>query len=248
MALPFFQSLLTRITRIKTDYTNGLIVLINMRPIFITGIGTDVGKTLAAAILTEALHADYWKPVQAGYENGTDGEWVRGIISNPLSRVHREAYRLRIAASPHIAGREEGVKVDLGIITEHYKKIKGEMMKEKNERSLVIEGAGGILVPLNENEFVAELIQRLDAKVILVSRNYLGSINHSLLTAAFCESKNIEVAGWIFNDQYLGYEDEIVGWTGYPRIFSIPFMETIARKTISQQANASRALIKKFLS
>ncbi|HTS45194.1 MAG TPA: dethiobiotin synthase [Puia sp.] len=219
-----------------------------MRPIFITGIGTDVGKTLAAAILTEALHADYWKPVQAGHDNGTDSEWMQAMISNPLSRVHREAYRLRIAASPHIAGREEGVKVDLGIIAEHYKKIKGEMIKEKNERPLVIEGAGGILVPLNENEFVPELIQKLDAKVILVSRNYLGSINHSLLTASFCKSQNIEVAGWIFNDQYLGYEDEIVGWTGYPRIFSIPFMKSITKETLSQKVNANRALIKKFLS
>jgi len=222
--------------------------LIDMRPIFITGIGTDVGKTLAAAILTEALHADYWKPVQAGHDNGTDSEWMQAMISNPLSRVHREAYRLRIAASPHIAGREEGVKVDLGIIAEHYKKIKGEMIKEKNERPLVIEGAGGILVPLNENEFVPELIQKLDAKVILVSRNYLGSINHSLLTASFCKSQNIEVAGWIFNDQYLGYEDEIVGWTGYPRIFSIPFMKSITKETLSQKVNANRALIKKFLS
>lgn len=222
--------------------------MIDMRPIFITGIGTDVGKTLAAAILTEALHADYWKPVQAGHDNGTDSEWMQAMISNPLSRVHREAYRLRIAASPHIAGREEGVKVDLGIIAEHYKKIKGEMIKEKNERPLVIEGAGGILVPLNENEFVPELIQKLDAKVILVSRNYLGSINHSLLTASFCKSQNIEVAGWIFNDQYLGYEDEIVGWTGYPRIFSIPFMKSITKETLSQKVNANRALIKKFLS
>jgi hypothetical protein len=88
---------------------------------------------------------------------------------------------------------------------------------------LVIEGAGGLFVPLNDRQFIIDLIQKLDATVLLVSRNYLGSINHSLLTAAACRRQDLRVAGWIFNDQYMRYEQEIAQWTGIPAIASIPF-------------------------
>ncbi len=105
-----------------------------MRPFFITGIGTDVGKTLVAAILTEALGGEYWKPVQAGYAEGTDSEWIKGVISNPAGRVHPERYKLALAASPHIAAREEGLAIDLGESEESYKRL-------APEKPLIIEGA-----------------------------------------------------------------------------------------------------------
>jgi dethiobiotin synthetase len=92
------------------------------------------------------------------------------------------------------------------------------------------------MVPLNENEFVIDLVKKLNAKVILVSRNYLGSINHSLLTAAVCKQNNIEVLGWIFNDHYMNYEDEIVQWSGCPKIISIPFSENPDREFIYSQS------------
>jgi dethiobiotin synthetase len=187
-----------------------------MRPIFITGIGTGVGKTLVAAIVSEALGGDYWKPVQAGYAKGTDSEWVGRTISG---RVFPEMYRLALAASPHIAAREEGVRIDLDRILEE---MPVTASLEEGSRPLVIEGAGGLLVPLNQKAFVVDLVKKLDATVILVSRNYLGSINHSLLTAAVCKAQGLRVAGWIFNDQYLDYEGEIVDWSGIPAIASIP--------------------------
>src|SRR5438105_12061143 len=93
------------------------------------------------------------------------------------------------------------------------------------------------MVPLNENEFVIDLIQQLNAKVILVSRNYLGSINHSLLTAAICKQRKLNVVGWIFNDQYMNYEDEIVQWSGYKKIASIPFIKDVNSAFIKQQAD-----------
>src|SRR3990170_3997076 len=127
---------------------------------FVTGIGTGIGKTLISAILTRALNADYWKPVQAGYENGTDSDWLRGRLKNSV--IHPEAYKLKLAASPHIAAREEGVNISL-------QKIAGKI-PAKN-RNLIIEGPGGLMVPLNEKEFVTDLIQALNVKVILVSRN-----------------------------------------------------------------------------
>jgi dethiobiotin synthetase len=216
-----------------------------MRPFFISGIGTDVGKTLVAAILAEALGADYWKPVQAGFAEGTDSEWVRGVLGDgrdPLAsgkRVHPEVYKLAMAASPHIAARGEGKEIALAEIEAGYRQIGASLPPEK---PLIIEGAGGLLVPLNEKEFVLDLAAKLGAPLILVSRNYLGSINHSLLTAAVCKAHGLRVAGWIFNDQYLHYEQEIVEWTGIPAIASIPGTERPGTAWIREQADRIRPL------
>jgi dethiobiotin synthetase len=199
-----------------------------MRPIFVSGIGTGIGKTLVAAVVTEALEATYWKPVQAGYEDGTDSEWVGERISLPQERIHPEAYKLALPASPHIAARKEGVVIDLDRIIRQLETMK--------DRPLVIEGAGGLFVPLNDREFIIDLIRKLDATVLLVSRNYLGSINHSLLTAAACRREGLGVAGWIFNDQYMRYEQEIAQWSGLPAIASIPFEDDLSSDFIRDQA------------
>jgi dethiobiotin synthetase len=203
-----------------------------MQPIFITGIGTGIGKTLVSAIVTEALDAMYWKPVQAGFAEGTDTEWVGERISQPDTRLIPEAYLLALAASPHIAARNEGISISVDKIV--------KSVPQTAQRPLVIEGAGGLLVPLNNEQFVLDLAKQLDATVILVSRNYLGSINHSLLTAAVCKAHNIRVAGWIFNDQYLQYESEIVQWSGIPAIASIPFRDHPDKEFVSALAKSIR--------
>jgi dethiobiotin synthetase len=207
-------------------------------PIFVTGIGTGIGKTFVSVILTKALDADYWKPVQAGFEDGTDSEWVANWLKDTGSVVHPEVYRLAKPASPHIAAREEGITIDFANICKQI---------PQNDRTLLIEGAGGLLVPLNESQFVADLIKELSAKVILVSRNYLGSINHSLLTARVCREMQIPVIGWVFNDQYLDYEEEIVKWSNFPRIASIPWTENINGTFINSQAAAIRKRLKELL-
>ncbi len=196
-------------------------------PIFITGIGTGIGKTVVAAIITEALRADYWKPVQAGFSDGTDTLWVKERVSNPSTRFHPELYKLKAAASPHIAAREEGLIIQLD-------KIIAAIPQYTNY--LVVEGAGGLMVPLNDQEFVADLILAMGAKVILVSRNYLGSINHSLLTAETCRTRGIPVAGWIFNDHYGNYAADIERWSGIPVLGAIPFNETCDRNFIQSEA------------
>jgi dethiobiotin synthetase len=198
-------------------------------PFFITGIGTGVGKTLVASILTEALHADYWKPVQAGYEDGTDTLTVQELVSNTETVIHPELYRLKTPASPHIAAAKEGVSINMDAIISASKTI-------NTGKPLLIEGAGGLMVPLTGSLFVADLVKALNARVILVSRNYLGSINHSLLTAAYCRSNGIDVAGWVFNDDYLNYENEIVEWSGYSSLCSIPALKNINRVGILEQA------------
>ena len=207
--------------------------------LFITGIGTGVGKTVVSAIVTEALQADYWKPIQAGFDDGTDALQVQSLISNTQTIIHPEVYKLQLPASPHIAARNENVTIDLLNIVNR--------QPSTANRQLIIEGAGGILVPINDTQFVIDLIEVLDAKVILVSRNYLGSINHSLLTANICKQRGIDVLGWIFNDQFLDYENEIVAWSGYPKISSIPFVATVDKAFITRQAQAIRLSLQQLL-
>ncbi|MGB1270221.1 MAG: dethiobiotin synthase [Flavobacteriaceae bacterium] len=156
------------------------------KKIFITGIGTDVGKTVVAAILTEALQADYWKPIQAGDLDTGDAHTVENLISNNETTIHPNSYGLQTPMSPHAAAKIDGVTIDL-------KKIK----EPKTTNHLVVEGAGGILVPLNNTDTIIDLIQP-DYKVIVVSRHYLGSINHSLMTIQLLQSKGFDVSV-IFN-------------------------------------------------
>ena len=205
-----------------------------VQTIFITGIGTGIGKTVISAIIAEALQADYWKPVQAGYDEGTDSEWITSVLSNSKSKVYPEVYRFKLPASPHLAAREEGRVISLEKIFSAYAQYLAP------GRRLIIEGAGGLLVPLNDHELVIDLIRKLNAKVILVSRHYLGSINHSLLTAQLCRQKGIRVMGWIFNDQFMDYEDDIVQWTGYPKIASIGKLPEVTSSVISEQAQKIR--------
>ncbi|HOX82854.1 MAG TPA: dethiobiotin synthase [Chryseolinea sp.] len=155
---------------------------------FVTAIHTDSGKTLVSAILCEALHADYWKPVQAG--SPTDSETVARLISNATTKIHPEAYLLKKPASPHDASKAEGIEI----------KRENFILPSINS-DLIIEGAGGCLVPLAKDFFVVDLITLFHAEVILVSNLYLGSINHTLLTAEALKNRNIRIKGIIFNGE-----------------------------------------------
>jgi len=155
--------------------------------LFITGISTDVGKTITSAIVVEALEADYWKPVQAGDLDNSDSHKVKSKISNSKSRFYPNSYQLNTPASPHLAAEIDGITIDLKNIQE-----------PKTDNHLVIEGAGGIFVPLNEEHSIIDLIQP-DYKVIVVSRHYLGSINHTLLTIEAILNRGFEVTGIIFS-------------------------------------------------
>jgi dethiobiotin synthetase len=166
--------------------------------LFITGIGTDVGKTVASAIVVEALQADYWKPIQAGDLDFSDTHKVKSQISNTITQFHLNAYALNTPASPHYAAQLDGIVIDLNKIRE-----------PKTDNHLVIEGAGGILVPLNDSDCIIDLIQK-DYKVIVVSRHYLGSINHTLLTIEALKSRKISVAGIIFSGDENKATEEII--------------------------------------
>jgi dethiobiotin synthetase len=168
-----------------------------MSSIFITGIGTDVGKTVVAAIVTQALQADYWKPIQSGLEE-TDKATIASLIDAVKTVIHPEVYRLTTPMSPHKAAQIDGVTIELD-----------KIIRPKTENTLVIEGAGGLLVPLNNQDMIIDLIAQED-KIILVSAGYLGSINHTLLSASLLKAKGLNCVGIIYNHVELDGTIEVI--------------------------------------
>ncbi len=203
--------------------------------LFITGISTDVGKTVASAIIVEALQADYWKPIQAGDLEHSDTHKVQSLVSNKQSQFHPNSYALQTPASPHLAAAKDGITIDLNQIQE-----------PETTNHLVVEGAGGILVPLNDTQSVVDLIQS-DYKVIVVSRHYLGSINHTLLTIESLQNRKIQVAGIIFSgDENSSTESIILSRTAVPclgRIAQEPYFDS---NVISEYADAFRDSLMKI--
>ena len=197
-----------------------------MRKIFVTGIGTDIGKTVTSAILVEALKADYWKPVQAGTYYSTDSENIRNWISNDKSVVHPEAYKLKEHRSPHEAAGIEKIEIDFDKI----------ILPETNN-TLVIEGAGGLMVPLNKKYFIVDLIKKFDAEAIVVIQNYLGSINHSLLTLDALKQRGIKIIGLVFNGSPHDISKRIIeNYSGLSTISWITKESEINKKVILKYA------------
>lgn len=207
-----------------------------MKRIFVTGISTEVGKTLASAILTEALQADYWKPVQAGDLHHTDSDKVRELISNGRSVIHPSAYALHTPMSPHAAAAIDGIRIDPARIVE-----------PETDNHLVIEGAGGLLVPLNERDTIFDLI-RPEYKVVVVSRHYLGSINHTLLTVGALRAGGLDVCILFSGDPHPTTEEIIRAKTGVPVLGRIPELAQIDPGVIREEASRLRPALESFLS
>lgn len=195
---------------------------------FITGISTEVGKTVASAIITEALEADYWKPVQAGELDNCDTKKVERLVSNSKSTFYPNAFALETPMSPHAAADIDKVVITLD-------KIKAP----KTENNLVIEGAGGLLVPLNDTDTILDLIEPKD-KVVVVSRHYLGSINHTLLTVNLLKAKGFEVAILFSGEAHPTTESIIAKMTGAPIIGRIDEESYFDQNVIKEYANKFR--------
>ncbi len=200
-----------------------------MQPIFVTGISTEVGKTIASAIITEALEADYWKPVQAGDLDNSDSHKVARLISNKKTKVHKSSYELQTPMSPHAAANIDEVKIELRNI---------EAPATTNH--LVIEGAGGLLVPLNNDDTILDIIMP-NYKVIVVSRHYLGSINHTLLTVLWLKQKGYDVSLLFSGDEHPTTEEIILHKTGVKCIGRINEEAVFDQKVIKKYANELRA-------
>lgn len=166
-----------------------------MKPLFITGIGTNVGKTITAAVMVKALKADYWKPIQTGLES--DSDFIKNSTSGS-GNVFIPSYCFALPASPNIAASAEGKKIDLAEI------------KIPESENLIIEGAGGLLVPINDNETILDLIKLTGAEVILVVRDYLGCINHTLLTIEVLKLHKIAIHGLVFNGEMNSLSKKVI--------------------------------------
>jgi dethiobiotin synthetase len=172
---------------------------------FITAIGTDSGKTIISAIVTEALQADYWKPIQSGTLE-RDSLKIESLLTNDYSLIHPEQYLLKTPVSPHLAAEIDGIEISIN-----------DLKLPITTNNLVIEGAGGLLVPVNQKgEFVIDIAKKFDVELILVSNLYLGSINHTLLTINELKNRNIAVKGIIFNgNSNPASEEYILKYSGY---------------------------------
>ena len=196
----------------------------SVKRIFVTGISTGVGKTIASAILAEALQADYWKPVQAGDLDNSDSLTLKALISNPRTKVHDNAYALQSPMSPHAAADIDGIRIILDRIKE-----------PQTQNHLVIEGAGGLLVPLNEEDTVLDLIKP-HYKVVVVSRHYLGSINHTLLTLECLQHRGLQSCLLFNGDENPATEQIILKRSGVPLLGRIGNEEIINSEIVRAYA------------
>ncbi|MFM9841085.1 MAG: dethiobiotin synthase [Cyclobacteriaceae bacterium] len=196
---------------------------------FVTAIGTDSGKTIASAMLCKALHADYWKPVQAGYPRDTDT--IKSLV--PDCTIHPETYLLNTPASPHAAAKIDSVHIELE-----------NFALPKTNNSLIIEGAGGCLVPLNDHDFVIDIPAKLNIPIILVANLYLGSINHTLLTVQLLKQRNLSVTGIIFNGKSNPESERIIlKHSGYKTIWHIKEEAEINSDVIAAHAEKIKGKI-----
>jgi len=206
-----------------------------MQRYFITGIGTEVGKTVASAVVTEVLQADYWKPIQAGDLEYSDTDKVKDLISNSKTKFHKNAFALNTPMSPHASAEIDNITIKSLIIK-----------TPETLNSLVVEGAGGILVPISDTETILDLIEPND-KVILVSRHYLGSINHTLLSAEILKAKGIKNVGILFNgDEHPTTESIIKKMTDLPILGRIGEEQEITKSVISKYSEELEQSLKAF--
>jgi dethiobiotin synthetase len=194
--------------------------------IIIAGIHTGIGKTVCSAIICQALGYDYWKPLQAGDLANSDSLFIKKNVTNRNCIIHPERFRLSIPASPHYAAQQDGIQIK-----------PSDFILPKTSNGLVIETAGGIMSPLSNIFLNTDLIQQFNLPVILVSNNYLGSINHTLLTVNVLLQKNIVVKAVVFSGNVVESTREfILQHTQLPLLFSIPLFEKIDSDTITNFA------------
>ncbi|MFK7798446.1 MAG: dethiobiotin synthase [Aureispira sp.] len=202
----------------------------NSRRYFIAGIDTNVGKTIVSAIVTQALKADYWKPIQSGDLDQSDSLKVASLLSNQQSHIHPETYRLNTPASPHYSAAVDGITID-----------EQQFALPQTENHLIVEGAGGLFVPLNNHYLLLDLIQDLKIPVLLVANFYLGSINHTLSSIAALKNRSIPIAGLIFNGKITNSSKEyILQYSQIPCLGEIPTLSTINKEIIAAQAAVLR--------
>lgn len=192
----------------------------------IAGIGTEIGKTLISSIFRQGMQADYWKPVQSGNPEEADALFIGQMTRVPEGKIWDSSYMLTQPLSPHTAAEIDGIRISLDHI-----------QLPLTERSLIVELAGGLMVPLNESETNLDLIAHVALPVILVSKNYLGSINHTLLSYEILKAKQIPIAGIVFNGPAnASGERFILQHTGLKVLLRVPELAQINPEIIQEYA------------
>lgn len=208
------------------------------KKLFVSGISTEIGKTVVSSVLVEALEADYWKPVQSGDLHYTDSHKIAEWSENHAS-IHPETYALKIPASPHYSAREEGLEIKLE-----------NFQVPKTQNHLVAEGAGGLLVPLNENSTILDLMKQLNFINVLVSTAYLGSINHTLLSLEKMKSEDLTVDCLIFSGERNEESESIIAKL-FPEVKGkflwVEKMDVVNTQSIKQQAQKIKEPLMKIL-
>lgn len=194
--------------------------------LFITGIGTEVGKTVCSAIVTKYFNAEYWKPVQSGDLDFSDSMKIKNWTGEGTI-CHPEKYRLKLAASPHQSAKEEEITIDLN-----------SFKLPETSNNLIVEGAGGLMVPLNDEHFIIDMIQKLNIPTVLVVKNYLGCINHTLLSIMALEQRKIKLKYIILNGNFPVDTERIILKNIQPEtaIIKIPHLEEITIENIETAA------------
>jgi dethiobiotin synthetase len=192
--------------------------------LFISGIGTNVGKTVVSAILTEAFQADYWKPIQSGVVDGKDSDTVKSLISNTKTVFYAETYLLQEPLSPHFAAKLDGVEIELD-----------KIQLPKTTNHLIIEGAGGLLVPINDTQYVIDIAKQFGCEIVLVISSYLGCINHSLLSIDYLKRNNFKIKALVFNGEFdLEVKQAIIANVTNTLIIDIPSLKDLSKQSVFQ--------------
>ena len=193
---------------------------------FVTGIDTNIGKTVVSSILVEALNSDYWKPIQSGDLHYTDTDKVKELVNRKII-LHPETYRLNNPLSPHASAKLDNISISLD-----------SFQLPKTNNNLIVEGAGGLLVPINEDgDYLSDLILKFEMEVILVSKNYLGSINHTLLSITYLKSKGISIKGIVIvGEKNESSESIITKNTEVNILHRVPMVENVTPEFIKEQA------------
>jgi len=192
---------------------------------FVTGTDTDIGKTVISAMLTKALNATYWKPIQAGLEEETDTEFVRRVTEFSDSHIKPERYRLNTPMSPHGAAEIDGVRIELEDFT----------LPNYETDYLVVEGAGGLLVPINGRDMIIDLVSYLELPVVLVARSTLGTLNHTFLSLEALRKRDIPVFGVVMNGpQHQSNYEAIQHYGDIDVLAEIDELETINPQSLQE--------------
>ena len=200
------------------------------KKLFVTGTDTDIGKTVVSSILVSGLQAAYWKPIQAGRDPITDTEFLKKTTGLPDDHFYEESFNLTEPMSPHAAAEIDGVSIRFDDIQE----------PETRQEHLIIEGAGGLIVPINDSQYVIDLITHVGYPALLVAKSGLGTLNHTLLSLEALRNRKIPVFGVVLvGEKHDSNEEAIIKYGKVERLFRLPILSELTPDSVNEAFQSS---------